>query len=636
MAFNVSYIFKAIDQFSAVAAKIKRSLGAVKSESNAFGRAFNKTSVGIKRSAAKIARSVKAMGRGVAAAGRGMRRALGGVANRFTALVATAGAFLGGAALIREGSAFQTSMADLSAITGAVGKDFDMLKEKTLAMAKASKISQTDVAESIKLVASAKPELLRNLPVLLATTEQMLLLSNASGLDLATATRAGVQALNTFGRGAEFASKFVNILAAGAKEGSSEVGETAEALRVSGGAAKSAGLDFLSLNIAIQAMAKGGIKGSEAGTALNAMFGRLQAKGIDFKKIGIKGAFLEIKKALDNTTDATEKALLAQELFGLEHAKSGFAILENLSIFDSLRRRMTGTNVASEQAQIRLATFSKKMEGLSIVIKDKLIRIFDKLEPTFSRLAVQAEKFVDSITPAQIETIANGIKNFTLGAVELGQELGKNLIPFVREFMASMDTAAVGNIVSNIATIGNAVTAIITPFKVIFSIVKGVWQIIGELAAAIATLDFSQFTSLREKFSIGGKLFGVIDVAPDASAAVAKSGLSGKQSGKSPGAFIPSNSEDIKKFRETTSLSLVPAGLSVSTPLTAPGQATQPFAAPGQVVSPAVDLTGQQSVSKADITVQIKAPEGVVQSIQTQRSGDTEGMNLGVNMQSAG
>ena len=162
------------------------------------------------------------------------------------------------------------------------------------------------------------------------------------------------------------------------------------------------------------------------------------------------------------------------------------------------------------------------------------------------------------------------------------------------------------------------------------------WQIIGELAAAIATLDFSQFTSLREKFSIGGKLFGVIDVAPDASSAFAKSGLSGKQSGKSPSAFIPSNSEEIKNFRETTPLSLVPGGLSVSTPLTAPGQAVQPFAAPGQVVSPAVDLTGQQSVSKADITVQIKAPEGVVQSIQTQRSGDTEGMNLGVNMQSAG
>lgn len=40
--------------------------------------------------------------------------------------------------------------------------------------------------------------------------------------------------------------------------------------------------------------------------------------------------------------------------------------------------------------------------------------------------------------------------------------------------------------------------------------------------------------------------------------------------------------------------------------------------------------------SQSDITVNIKAPEGVVQSIQTQRSGDTEAMNLGVNMQSAG
>ena len=43
-----------------------------------------------------------------------------------------------------------------------------------------------------------------------------------------------------------------------------------------------------------------------------------------------------------------------------------------------------------------------------------------------------------------------------------------------------------------------------------------------------------------------------------------------------------------------------------------------------------------QQKSQSDITVNIKAPEGVVKSIQTQRSGDTEAMNLGVNMQSAG
>lgn len=626
MAFNVSYIFKAIDQFSAVAAKIKRSLGAVKSESNAFGRAFNKTSAGIKRSAAKISRSVKAMGRGVAAAGRGMRRALGGVANRFTGLALAAGTFLGGAAIIREGSALQTSMADLSAITGAVGKDFDMLKEKTLAMAKASKISQTEVAESIKLVASAKPELLKNLPLLLQTTEQILLLSNASGLDLATAATVAAESLNIFGKSAESTSDFVNILAAGSKLGSSEIGETGMAVLLAGGSARNAGLNFLKLNAAIQTAAIGGFKASQAGTALNSMLGRLQRKGFDFQKLGLEGTFRKIKKSLDAETDSTKRALLAQELFGEEHAKVGFAIVNNVEMLGFFERKLGGTNIAQEQASIRLNTFSAKVRGLSIAIKDKLIRVFDKLEPTFSRLSLQAEAFVDSITPAQIEMLAGGIKNFTLAAVELAKQFTTKLIPFVQEFMGSMDAKSVGEIVSNFASIAGSVEILLSPIKVFASLLKGIGTLVGEIAAAFATLDFSNFTSLKESFSIGGKLFGVIDIAQNASTVVEKSGLSRKQSSKNLGALIPSSTEDIGKFKETPSLSLVPNALSASTQ----------FATPGKVVSPSLDLTGQQSASKADITVNINAPEGTVKSIQTQRSGDTEGMNLGVNMQSAG
>ena len=154
---------------------------------------------------------------------------------------------------------FQDALLDLSAITGATGKDLDFLKDSSFELGKTFGRSGAETLKAFKLVASAKPELLKNLPALKAVTKEVLILAAASGLELAPAAEITAQGLNIFNEGADQAARFVNILGAGAKFGASEIEQTGAALLKAGPAAFAAGLSFEQLNAAIKILSKGGL-----------------------------------------------------------------------------------------------------------------------------------------------------------------------------------------------------------------------------------------------------------------------------------------------------------------------------------------------------------------------------------------
>lgn len=444
MANKVGYIIQLQNRFSRNAKKINADMRRIDKNAAKAARTINR----------KLSGSMKGLGRTA-------KNALGAVIAAFSIRE-----------LIRRGADFQDKMADLQAITGATGKDFSKLTEETFRLSKAWATSQSDVATGIKLVASAKPELLENLGLLIKTTEQVLLLKNAAGIDLVEASEVVAQSLNIFGESAESASRFVNVLAAGAKFGSSEIRDTGQAILIAGGAAVNAGLSFEQLNAIIQATAKGGFKGARAGTALQAILGRLRRQGIDFQKIGLEGSFQAVKDALDSVTDSTARALLEAKIFGEEHGKVGFAILSQIPLLSKLERKITGTKAAQEQANIRLATFNTKLRRLGVIITDKIIKTFNRLEPVLSKNIERFGEFLDTISPDQIDAMGRSLA----GLVEVLAILGK-------------------------------------AFVIPLSLLKGIGTAIGELVAQFATLNFGAniSTSFADAFSIGGKLFGVLE-----------------------------------------------------------------------------------------------------------------------------
>lgn len=126
---------------------------------------------------------------------------------------------------IDAGMSFDSAMSKVSAISGAVGGEFDSLRDKALEMGSSTKFSATEAAEAMTYMGMAgwKAE------DMLSGISGIMSLAAASGEDLATTSDIVTDALTAFGRSAEDAAFLADVLAATATNSNTNVsmmGET--------------------------------------------------------------------------------------------------------------------------------------------------------------------------------------------------------------------------------------------------------------------------------------------------------------------------------------------------------------------------------------------------------------------------
>jgi len=510
MSFDVSWVFTAKNKFSKEAKRIADNISKIKRESLGAAKTLSRKERALRKvkAAALIARrKLKAYRKETNLT----QKASSKLTSEIKTFAATAIAGLGLLKLIQEGAKFQDSMADLSAITGAVGGDFDFLKSKVKELAIASRVMPTDVALAFKSVASAKPELLENTALLSDVTEQVLLLKNAAGIEMEEAVNTVARGLNIFGQSADQAGKFVDILAAGAKFGSSEIRNTGEAILIAGGSAVDAGINFRELNAAIQVVAKGGFVASQAGTGLQAIFIKLTKAGFDFKNLGVDGVMSQVADMLERTEGSAAKAQLKSKLFGEEHQKIAGALLRNIPLITQLNEKLKTTGVATEQARVRMATFNSGVEGMKVKLSLLASSIFDKTLPSIGFLTSGINKFLGSLDSSDVEA-------FSLLLTGLASAAGSVAVAFAAAFKV-----------------------ILFVVKPVLAILKGIATVVAQVVAAFATLDFSQF-DLSTAFDLGGSFLGLGPegatgpqssfVPPTASPAVASANANATVSGE--------------------------------------------------------------------------------------------------------
>lgn len=302
-----------------------------------------------------------------------------------------------------DNRAFEKSLSDLSAITGATGDQLAYLKAQAQDIGATTSLSASQAAEAFKLIASAKPDLLESSTALNKVTRSAVTLAEAAGTTLPDAANTLGSALNQFGAGAEEADRFINVLAAGSKFGAAEVREVAESLKVSGVSAAAAKIPFEQLNAAIQSLSAVSIKGSEAGTALRNIILKLETDTNSKLRPSING----LTGALQNLASMNEGATELTKRFGLENVNAAQALLDNVDALDELEKKLTGTNTAYEQASTRtnnldgdIKALSSAMEGLSLVIGESLNPALRATIELFTGGAAGAANFLDSLKDA--------------------------------------------------------------------------------------------------------------------------------------------------------------------------------------------------------------------------------------------
>ncbi|NHR83553.1 phage tail tape measure protein [Citrobacter portucalensis] len=286
-------------------------------------------------------------------------------------LAGFAGAGLSLGTIISTTRQYSQSLSDLQAITGATSAQMKLYDQAAREMGRTTEYSASQAAEAIKLMASAKPELLSTSAGLTAATKSALTLAQAAGTTLPDATRTLALSLNQFGAGASEADRYINVLAAGAKFGSSEIADTAAAIKNGGVAAAQAGVGFETLNAAIQVLAEREVKGGEAGTALRNVILNLE-KGADKT---LKPSVVGLSQALENLAGKNLSTRQAVKLFGVENLSAASILVQNREKVESLTAALTGTQTAHEQAEIRVNNLNGDLLSLTSAFEGLIIKV---------------------------------------------------------------------------------------------------------------------------------------------------------------------------------------------------------------------------------------------------------------------
>lgn len=325
----------------------------------------------VRRALDSIIRKSREMARKSKKDSKGMAAGYKKIAGAAVALAAVFAA----KAIVKRTIDFGQAIANLSAITGATGKDLDFLREKSLAFGAATTLTASEAAEAFKIIASAKPDLLENVEALSQVTEAAIVLAEATGETLPVAANTMASALNQFGQGADQAVRFINVLAAGSKRGAAEVGDMAEALKQSGIIAAQAGLNFEETNAALQLLSTVSLKGSRAGNQFRGVLLGLAAAGRDEFNPEVVG----MEKALDNLAGASLTTQDKLKLFGRENLAAANTLIEGRDALKKLTVQLTGSDIAFEQQAIRIDTLSGDIktlksayEGLELTIGAEL------------------------------------------------------------------------------------------------------------------------------------------------------------------------------------------------------------------------------------------------------------------------
>lgn len=408
-------------------------------------------------------------------------------AKAFIGIAAAAAAGAGFTALINKGREFTAAIADLSAITGATGADLKFLSEASKEFGKSTTLSATQAAEAFKLVASAKPDLLNNVEALKAVTKEAITLAEATGSDLPEAAKTLGSALNQFSEDADQAGRFINVLAAGAKLGASEVADTAQALKDAGVVAAQAGLSFEETNAALQAIAIDGIKAQKAGVGLRNVLLNLQTQS----NSKINPAIVGMSKALDNLAGMNLSAADKVKLFGKESLAVANTLIKNRENFTQLTKSLTDTNVAYEQASIKANSFDGKMKALSSAVEGFAIQIFQQLQPGLTVLVEALTGFIRAVGDGipKAFSFARTVAFSFIGAVSSGWEYIKFGALAAWEAIASSWSIAVDGMKRIFSKFIGGVASVLDKLPGLGDVSKSLQNYSNELASGADTFE---------------------------------------------------------------------------------------------------------------------------------------------------
>ena len=365
--------------------------------------------------------------------------------------------------VIQPGIALNTSMADLSAITGLTGKALNEISEAARASAKAFGTDAAQNVESYKLLLSQlSPDIAKNAVALKEMGNHVNILSKTMGGNTVAATEVLTTAMNQYGvslndpmQASKTMADMMNVMAAAAKEGCAELPQIKAALQQVGMVAKTTGVTFSETNAAIQVLDKAGKKGAEGGVALRNVLSTLN-KGRFLPKetrAELEAAGISIAHLTDKSIPLTDRlkvlkpivndTALVTKLFDEANAASAIALIEGTEAIDDYNNKIQGTNTAFDQAKVVMGSYAEGMKRVTTVFDDFKIILFNATQGALKYVHVSL-------------SIAGGFGQLLSGANALTSAIGGGFIKSIWNVTKSLFTKTTALQADTASTILNA------------------------------------------------------------------------------------------------------------------------------------------------------------------------------------
>lgn len=365
-----------------------------------------------------------------------------------------------GAGAIKTASDFEAGMSKVSALSGATGDDLKMLEEKAREMGASTKYSATESAEALSYMALAGWDAEQ----MAAGLEPSLKLAGAAGMDLALATDIVTDTMSMFGMQASEATKMTDMLAYAQANSNTDVQQLGEALKYCGASANAMGYDLADTTALLGTFADQGLKGSSAGTTLNAMFRDMKKNAKD-GAIAIGDTNVSIVDANGNYRDMTD--ILAD----VQKATEGMTQAERDMALSSIwgTEALKGVNMAFEAGVPKIREFEdgiRKSDGAASEMYDtmqnNLQGAIDNMKSAFEGLLITIGQRLIPI----FQNLVEGITNVFTWFNNLNPAI-QNVIIGIGGFLAVLGPLLliVGNVIIFIVKLSTSISALVTFFS---------------------------------------------------------------------------------------------------------------------------------------------------------------------------
>lgn len=276
-------------------------------------------------------------------------------------IAVVAASTVGGSMVTAEKHAieFEDALSNLSAITGTTGKDLDALKERIIATGKETHTSFKTIADAYTVVGSKMPTLLQNQEGLDAVTRSVITLKKASRMSLEDATNSLTGIMNQMGASFFEADEYINVLAAGSKNGAGNIQYLATAFDQCGTAISTANLSIQEGTALIEMLANKVPSASTAGVQLRNVLLKMSTASDEYnpKVVGLTTALQNLSKKTGDTS-------FMIKMFGAENMAAAIQLANNAVKVRNLTKAVTGTTEAHKQAAIQVNNVAGAWRGL--------------------------------------------------------------------------------------------------------------------------------------------------------------------------------------------------------------------------------------------------------------------------------